>query len=87
MIVGAPRDAHSEPILSKLKLHSLEDRRIHHNEHIVQKAIEGKSHPAFVDFFPTSDDGLTLIPAATRTKTGKKRFKTLGPEIYNRSKC
>jgi hypothetical protein len=57
IISGAPRDAHSEPLLRALGLESLESRRNDHVIKLINPIIAGSSHPIFNDYFTVTTSG------------------------------
>ena len=85
VICGAPRDAHSEPLLQSLQLESLESRRCKHVIQIVDAILEKKCHPALLDMFTKMTDGTVVNAQTARLNIGKKRFSIAAKEIYNKA--
>jgi Reverse transcriptase (RNA-dependent DNA polymerase) len=83
IISGAPRDAHSEPLLSALGLESLESRRNDHVMKLVNSIIAGSSHPIFNDYFTVTASGDITGGCTANIGVGKKRFRIAGASLYN----
>jgi hypothetical protein len=83
IIAGAERNAHSEPLQNALGMQSLETRRNDHIDHLVQSMIDGKSHPAFTDYFSSDGTGGVISGHRARIGVGKKRFRIHGAVVYN----
>jgi len=85
MIMQVPRDTHSAPLMEKLSLESLNDRRCKHVVSLVANILGGNCHPAFDNFFQALPDGSLVPPTRSRLKIGNKRFHVIGAEVYNKS--
>jgi len=57
IILHAPRDAHSAPLLKQLNLDSLETRRLNHIRDLCRKIVTGNAHSSILDMFQLNRDG------------------------------
>ena len=83
-IMQAPRDAHSTPLLQKLSLESLSDRRNKHALTIIQNILCGSCHPALSDFFIITPDDKMVAPSKSKLKLGNRRFRCIGVDVYTK---
>jgi hypothetical protein len=83
IITRSPRLAHSEPLLNKLELKSLTERREQHVINIVNSILDNRCHPALMNMF-TRTDNTIATDFNPRTAAGKKCFQNLAVSIYNR---
>jgi len=74
VICGASPRAHSEPLLTSLRLQSLTLRLEAHVLKLVKSIIAGHSHPAFDHFFKTEVSGSLIIVHKPQIKVGSKFF-------------
>jgi Reverse transcriptase (RNA-dependent DNA polymerase) len=84
IICGAPRDAHSEPLLQALRLDTLESRRKNHIIDLVRSIVQGDCHPALQNHLTVHSDGRLiskLLPS--RIGIGNKRFYEVARTHYN----
>jgi len=81
IICGAPRDAHSAPILESLYLESLESRRTSHIIKIVESITLGDCYPALKDIFTVRSDGTLISSREPRIAVGKIRFAVFAKEL------
>src|SRR6267154_599556 len=77
IILGAPSQAHSAPLLNQLKLEPLLVRRADHYATIVDNIFNGVSHPYFKDFFSKENSNPRLSIA--NPKLNAKRLSRFGP--------
>ena len=84
IVAGAPRNAHSAPLLSSLGLQSLESRREKHVLDLVRSILEQECHPALKDIFKVTEDGKIVIQYQAQKKVGSKRFCLYGANLYNK---
>ena len=83
IICGAPRDAHSEPLLDLLSLQSLTLRRQNKIIKSVNEIINNNCHPYLINKFDMGSDGLITNEVTNRTSFAKRRFSICAREIYN----
>ena len=83
IILGAPRLAHSAPLIEQLGLQSLEERRMDHVFNIVRSIIEGNCHPAIRNYFSTVTNGSIVPRTLFRTNIGKKSFLSRAVSIWD----
>ena len=81
--LGAPRFAHSEPLLSSLQLALLSERRTEHMIKFMTAILEGQGHPAFSTFFTEKDISSIECGFTPRTAFGRKTFQVRGMTDYN----
>ena len=87
IILQLPRDTHAAPLLQKLHLDSLDDRRSSHVISLVNDIINGKVHPALLNMFAVASDGTTIVDCTThtaRTAIGKRRFSVFAKDLANK---
>ena len=74
IVMGAPRLAHTEPLMCQLELCSLETRRAEHMMSILNSILEGTAHPTLRTLVQPTD-----VPPTnkfkSRTNFGKKSFE------------
>jgi len=85
IITSSPRLAHSAPLLAKLQMDSLENRRSQHTTNFIHKILEGKCHPAIRDLFHKIDDTSIGCNFSPKTAMGRKSIQFRGAAIYNSS--
>jgi len=83
IICGERRDAHAEPLLNKLGLQTLRERRELKIVRTVKNIVGNNCHPYLSDMFRIESDGLIQNNFANRTTFGKKRFSIYAKEAYN----
>ena len=83
VICRVPRDSHAEPLLTALRLDSLESRRNAHAIQIVEAVLEGNSHPALARLFARDNDGRIGSSNPARIQLGNRRFSTAAAVLYN----
>ena len=86
VICRVPRDAHSEPLLTALRLESLESRRNSHAVRLIDAILAGSAHPALTCLFNRDSDGRIVNSSTARTGLGGRRFSVQGKNIYNNLK-
>ncbi len=84
IICGEPSDAHSDPLLLRLGLQKLGERRQLKVIKEVKKIISEDCHPMLLNMFNVRSDGLISNEVKCRTNFGKKRFSFYATEIFNR---
>jgi len=82
IICRAPRNAHAAPLIERLQLDTLENRRKKHVNGIVEAIIAKKCHPVVRDMFELTENNFLEIKP-TLTGHGKKRFCVAAANIYN----
>jgi Reverse transcriptase (RNA-dependent DNA polymerase) len=83
IICGVARNAHSAPLLNKLLLDPLDDRRSSHAISVVRSVMEGSCHPALRDLLRSAEDGLRRNVPCSRIGMGKRRFSVYASALYN----
>ena len=82
--MGLPNDAHAAPLLEFLRLPLLETRRRLHIVDLVERAMDGHTHPALKDYFRREGEaGLVTGDCLARVGAGRKRFRVHGALVYN----
>ena len=84
VICGEPRDAHADPLLLRLGLQKIKDRRESKVEKQVRKIINNNCHPLLANLFTEGSDGLIHNNDLSRTTFGKKRFSIYAVDIFNK---
>ena len=74
LICNASRDTHAEPLLQKLGLDKLKDRRKAHVTDVVKSILDGQSHPTLSSILCLNDSRTEITLPSTRTKIGFRRF-------------
>ena len=82
LILGAPRLAHSEPLLAKLKLDSLENRRSRHLFNLVESILQESVHPALLGYFEQESPISAVSHFKPKTAIGRKAFQYRGELAY-----
>ena len=82
IILGAPHDAHSEPLLNTLRLQSLQSRREAHIIKLVTAIVSDQCHPGLNSLFSINLEGTVSVPTS-RTAMGRRRFNVIGAALYN----
>ena len=85
VICRVPRDTHSEPLLTALRLDSLEARRNAHAIQIVEAILSENTHPALTSMFTRDKDGRAENSNTARIQLGNRRFSSFAKNIYNGS--
>ena len=84
VIMGAPSQAHSAPLLNALKLDSLQSRRDQHVTNLVDSFTHGRCHPHFEKFFSLANDLVASTDQRRpRIAIGRKCFSVYGPNVVN----
>ena len=83
IIFNEARDAHAAPLLQKLGLQSLDERRTLKILKTVDKILDNKCHPYLTNMFSLDNDGLVANNESFRTTFGKKRFSIYAKDLYN----
>jgi len=83
IICGVEKDAHAEPLLNKLGLSTLKERREKKILKTVNAILNGDCHPWLLDMFREDDYGLLTCNDTTRTTFGRKRFSFYARMLYN----
>ena len=82
IICHAPYDAHASPLLTTLKLQSLQERREIHILKIIDSIISYRCHPGLHSLFEAQQDGSIKVPVS-RTAMGRRRFSIMGADLFN----
>ena len=85
VICDAQRDAHSQPLLDKLQLRPLCERRDLRVTTLVKNILVGNCHPSMREMFRSKPDGSVHNGEQARIKFGTKRFSIHAREVYNSS--
>jgi hypothetical protein len=83
VICDAQRDAHSQPLLDKLQLKSLCERRNDRVNMLVKNILAGNCHPSLSEMFRMKPDGTVHNDETARLRFGSKRFSVHARELYN----
>ena len=81
--MGAPKLAHSEPLLSKLELAPLDTRRKQHSMDIIRKVMNGTAHPTLLQYFELTEESELTCDLKPHTAMGKKTFQIRAVTLYN----
>ena len=82
VIFHLPRDSHAEPLLTALRLESLQERRETHALNLVESYISGDCHPKMMNMFSTLPNEEIEVQKI-RTNMGKRSFKIAGAILHN----
>ena len=83
LICGVAKDAHAEPLLQKLGLQTLQERRERKVIKTVKDIFNENCHPMLHDMFRLGEDGLITNEVKSRTTFDKKKFSSYAKELYN----
>ena len=85
IICRKPRNTHSAPLLDKLQLDSLQERRAEHIVAIVNQLLGDTCPPALRDMFTKTELGHISNSSTGNPKhmIGKKRFSVHAELLYN----
>ncbi len=83
IICGEKRDAHSEPLLRRLGLSTLKERREMKIIKTVNNIVENQCHPYLSDMLFIDSDGLLTNNETDRISFGRKRFSSYAKHLYN----
>lgn len=83
IICDEPRDAHSDPLLMRLGLQSLGERREKKILKEVKKIINNDCHPSLANMFSIRSDGLIYNNVQSRTSFSNKRFSVYAAKVFN----
>jgi hypothetical protein len=83
VICDAQRDAHSQPLLDKLQLKPLCERRNHRVTTLVKNILAGNCHPSMKEMFTSEPAGTVHNDESARLRFGTKRFSIYARELYN----
>jgi hypothetical protein len=87
IILRMPRNSHSAPLQSKLRLDSLSSRRSRHIHNIIQSILTGASHPSLSSLIARLPNGSIADTSKPRTRMGKRRFSVIAQQVfYDRQK-
>ena len=84
IICDEPRDAHADPLLMKLGLQKLGERRENKIIKEVRRILNNDCHPCLTNMFTVRSDGNIQNNEKCRTTFGKKRFSYYACDIFNK---
>jgi hypothetical protein len=83
IVCHAPRWAHSAPLIQRLELEDLSDRRSKHVGKIVEQIVKGACQPSLRDMFSLEPGGEVGSGATARIGVGRRRFSFHAVQTVN----
>lgn len=83
-IYRLPRNAHSQPLMDKLGLDSLTNRRRIHIISIINSILQNKCHPSLAGMFELDGEGMLVSTRGEAKKSiGRKRFSNYATTVFS----
>ena len=83
LICREARDAHAEPLLKRLNLQTIKERRKAKTIKMIHNILNENCHPYLLNMFSLDDEGLLSNKSNHRTTFGRKRFSIYAKDVYN----